>query len=164
MQNIHRGRGLFCLSIMKSQVASPSYTPIFAALVSVIATRLPEVATLLVHRLVAQFKRAFKRNDREMTSSVVTFLCHLANQQVDHCWSCSLIPEFEGFVGRHRTLMCYSRMILQYAWEDSLVYNSDFFVILVKWTYSSCHLALTQMLCASSHLRCMNLVPLHESM
>lgn len=67
---------------MKSQVASPTYTPVFAALVAVIGSRLNEVSTLLVNRLVAQFKRAFKRNDRALTSSVVTFLCHLANQSV----------------------------------------------------------------------------------
>ena len=82
LQNLYRGRGLFCQSIMKSQVASPSYTAVFAALVAVIGTRLPDIPTLLVHRLVAQFKRAFKRNDRALTSSVVTFLCHLANQLV----------------------------------------------------------------------------------
>jgi len=67
---------------MKSQVASPTYTPVFAALVAVVGTRLPDIPTLLVNRLVAQFKRAFKRNDRALTSSVVTFLCHLANQLV----------------------------------------------------------------------------------
>ena len=82
VQNLYRGRGLFCQSVMKSQVASPSYTAVFAALVAVIGTRLPDIPTLLVHRLIAQFKRAFKRNDRALTSSVVTFLCHLANQLV----------------------------------------------------------------------------------
>ena len=81
-QNLYRGRGLFCQSIMKSQVASPTYTPVFAALVAVIGTRVVDIPTLLVNRLIAQFKRAFKRNDRALTSSVVTFLCHLANQGV----------------------------------------------------------------------------------
>lgn len=105
LQNLHRGRGVFCQSIMKSQVASPTYTPVFAALVAVIGTRLPDIPTLLVNRLVAQFKRAFKRNDRALTSSVVTFVCHLANQSVRHLYS----PSSEE-AAEHK---CLERLSLQ---------------------------------------------------
>ena len=54
MQNLVRGRGLLCRSLMKSQMASPTFTPIFAALVSVINTKFPEIGELLLHRLILQ--------------------------------------------------------------------------------------------------------------
>ena len=49
-----RGKGLFCRSIMKSQMASPTFTPVFAALVAVVNTKFPEIGQLLLHRLVLQ--------------------------------------------------------------------------------------------------------------
>ena len=81
-QNLLRGRGLFCQSIMKSQVASPTYTPVFAALVAVIGSKIPAIPELLVHRLIAQYRRSFKRNDRALCTAVVKFFVHLANQRV----------------------------------------------------------------------------------
>ena len=63
-ENLIRGRGLFARSIMKAQAASLPFTPVFAALVSIINTKLPMVGELLLHRLVSQFRRAFKRNDK----------------------------------------------------------------------------------------------------
>lgn len=38
-QNLVRGRGLLCRSIMKSQMASPTFTPTYAALVAVLNTK-----------------------------------------------------------------------------------------------------------------------------
>ena len=35
LQNLVRGRGLLCRSLMKSQMASPTFTPVYAALVAV---------------------------------------------------------------------------------------------------------------------------------
>ena len=63
-ENLIRGRGLFARSIMKAQAASLPFTPVFAALVSIINTKLPMVGELLLHRLISQFRRAFKRNDK----------------------------------------------------------------------------------------------------
>jgi pre-mRNA-splicing factor CWC22 len=63
-ENLVRGRGLFARSIMKAQAASLPFTPVFAALVSIINTKLPMIGELLLHRLVSQFRRAFKRNDK----------------------------------------------------------------------------------------------------
>ena len=63
-ENLIRGRGLFCRSIMKAQAASLPFTPVFAALVAIVNTKLPQVGELLVIRLVSQFRRAFKRNDK----------------------------------------------------------------------------------------------------
>ncbi|QRW26911.1 pre-mRNA-splicing factor CWC22 [Rhizoctonia solani] len=63
-ENLVRGRGLFARSIMKAQAASLPFTPIFAALVAVINTKLPQVGELLLTRLISQFRRSFKRNDK----------------------------------------------------------------------------------------------------
>lgn len=63
-ENLIRGRGLFARSIMKAQSASLPFTPVFAALVGIINTKLPQVGELVITRLVSQFRRAFKRNDK----------------------------------------------------------------------------------------------------
>ena len=73
-ENLIRGRGLFCRSCMKSQMASPGFTDVFAALVAVINAKFPEVAELLLKRVVLQLKRAYKRNDK-----VCPFSCKSCN-------------------------------------------------------------------------------------
>ena len=54
--NLIRGRGLFAGSIMKAQVASLPFTPVSAALVAIINTKLPRVS--------GRLRRSFKRNDK----------------------------------------------------------------------------------------------------
>ncbi|CAN8240485.1 unnamed protein product [Cochlearia groenlandica] len=81
-ENLIRGRGLFSRSCMKSQMASPGFTDVFAALVAVINAKFPEVAELLLKRVVLQLKRAYKRNDKPQLLAAVKFIAHLVNQQV----------------------------------------------------------------------------------
>ncbi|EGE00146.1 pre-mRNA splicing factor cwc22 [Trichophyton tonsurans CBS 112818] len=83
-ENLVRGRGLFCRSIMKAQAASLPFTPIYAAMAAIVNTKLPQVGELLLHRLVVQFRKAFKRNDKAVCISSTTFIAHLCNQQVVH--------------------------------------------------------------------------------
>jgi len=83
-ENLVRGRGLLCRSLMKSQMVSPSFTPVYAALVAVINTKFPEIGELLLHRIVTQFKRSFRRNDKPVCLAALTFIAHLVNQQVVH--------------------------------------------------------------------------------
>ncbi|KAN0115923.1 hypothetical protein V8E52_006463 [Russula decolorans] len=83
-ENLIRGRGLFARSIMKAQSASLPFTPVFAALVSIINSKLPMIGELLLHRLISQFRRAFKRNDKTVCHSTTTFIGHLVNQCVAH--------------------------------------------------------------------------------
>ncbi|EME49562.1 hypothetical protein DOTSEDRAFT_68367 [Dothistroma septosporum NZE10] len=83
-ENLVRGRGLFCRSIMKAQAASLPFTPIFAAMVAIVNTKLPQVGELLINRLITQFRKAFKRNDKSVCHSSTTFIAHLINQQVAH--------------------------------------------------------------------------------
>ncbi|KAK4283850.1 hypothetical protein QN277_000754 [Acacia crassicarpa] len=83
-ENLIRGRGLFCRSCMKSQMASPGFTDVFAALVAVVNTKFPEVGDLLLRRIVLQLERAYKRNDKPQLLAAVKFIAHLVNQQVTH--------------------------------------------------------------------------------
>ena len=81
-ENLIRGRGLFCRSIMKAQAASLPFTPIYAAMAAIVNTKLPPVGELLLKRLITQFKKGFKRNDKAVCLSATTFIAHLCNQQV----------------------------------------------------------------------------------
>ncbi|KAF9239683.1 armadillo-type protein [Melanogaster broomeanus] len=83
-ENLIRGRGLFARSVMKAQSSSLPFTPVFAALVAIINTKLPQVGELLLTRLISQFRRAFKRNDKIVCHSTTTFIAHLVNQAVAH--------------------------------------------------------------------------------
>lgn len=83
-ENLIRGRGLFSRSIMKAQSSSLPFTPVFAAVVAVINTKLPQVGELVLTRLISQFRRSFKRNDKIVCHSTTTFIAHLVNQAVAH--------------------------------------------------------------------------------
>ena len=64
-ENLIRGRGLFARSIMKAQATSLPFTPVFAALVAIINTKLPQVGKLvLLTRIIGQFRKSFKRKTR----------------------------------------------------------------------------------------------------
>ncbi|UZJ55260.1 hypothetical protein CBS101457_004580 [Exobasidium rhododendri] len=82
--NLIRGRGLFCRSIIKAQMQSLPFTPVFAALAAIVNTKLPMVGELLVTRLISQFRRSFKRNDKTVCNASAMFIGHLVNQRVVH--------------------------------------------------------------------------------
>ena len=45
-------------------------------------TKFPEIGELLLTRVVLQFRRAYKRNDKPICIAASKFLAHLVNQQV----------------------------------------------------------------------------------
>ena len=53
-ENLIRGRGIFARSCMRAQAASPTFTPIYAALVAVVNTKLPANGELIVTRLMVR--------------------------------------------------------------------------------------------------------------
>ncbi|XP_047507120.1 pre-mRNA-splicing factor CWC22 homolog [Pieris napi] len=83
-ENIVRGRGLLCRSVIQAQAASPTFTNVYAALVAAVNSRFPNIGELLLKRLVIQFKRGFKRNDKAICISSASFVAHLVNQRVAH--------------------------------------------------------------------------------
>ena len=78
-ENLLRGRGLLTKSILKAQTASPTFTHVYACLVGCINTKLPDVARLLLHRVVDQFRKAFKRNNKLVCKSCLMMIAHLMN-------------------------------------------------------------------------------------
>jgi pre-mRNA-splicing factor CWC22 len=83
-ENLIRGRGLFCRSIMKSQASYVELTDVLACTAAIVNTKLPQLGELLVHRLTWQYRRGYKRNDKTVCISSSRFLAALANQQVVH--------------------------------------------------------------------------------
>lgn len=81
-ENLIRGRGLLCRSCIKSQIASPLFSDVIAALIAVVNSRFPLVGDLLLRRLVLQIRKAYDRNDKPRLLAVVRFLAHLVNQRV----------------------------------------------------------------------------------
>lgn len=83
-ENLVRGRGILTRSIMKAQLASPGFTHIYAALVAVLNTKMPENGELLIKRVVYRFRRSFQRGDKVVAIALVRFIAHLVNQQIVH--------------------------------------------------------------------------------
>merc|ERR1740138_370203 len=68
--------------MIRAQMASPGFTHVFAALVAVINSKLPEIGDLCIRRIILQFRRAYKRNDKIVTTATIKFMAHLINQKV----------------------------------------------------------------------------------
>jgi len=58
--NLVRGRGLFARSCMKAQAASTTFTHVYAALVSIVNTKFPQLGELILKRLVLQVREGAK--------------------------------------------------------------------------------------------------------
>lgn len=69
---------------MKAQAASIPFTPIYASLTAIINTKIPSIGELLLTRLIIQFRKAYRRNDKAVCLSSTIFIAHLCNQQVAH--------------------------------------------------------------------------------
>ena len=81
-ENIVRGRDLLTRSIIQAQAVFLTFTPVYAALTSIINSKVPNIGELVLKRLVLQFKLGFKRNDKSLCISSGTFIAHLVNQRV----------------------------------------------------------------------------------
>jgi len=83
-QNLVRGKGLFARALMKAQMASPGFSHIYCALLAVVNTKMPENGELVVKRVIMQFRRSYKRNDKVVATALAKFIGHLVNQQIAH--------------------------------------------------------------------------------
>ena len=83
-ENLLRGRGLLVRTVMRAQQAAMSFTAVYAAMIALINCKLPQVGELLLTRLVRQFQRTFRRNDKSQCLAVTMFLGHLVNHHVAH--------------------------------------------------------------------------------
>ena len=116
--NLVRGRGLFARSIIKAQASSVTFTHVYAALVAIVNTKLPQLGELVLKRLVLlvrrrggrepifflssatspprpsrrpasslpfpppQFRKSYRRNNKDICLAAAKFIAHLVNQQV----------------------------------------------------------------------------------
>ena len=115
---IYNYRGLLARSILTSQSASPTYTNIYACLVSIINTKFPQTGELIIKRIIIQFRKAFRRNDKKACLSAVRFMAHLVNQQVRGWpYSLDLIP-----------LSCNKMLYWIITWKSHCIYNVYTFI------------------------------------
>ena len=82
--NLVRGRGILIKALMKAQITSPTFTPVYAAFLAVINTKLPEIGELLLSRVVIRFRQAYQRKHKPDSTGLIRFIAHLVNQQVAH--------------------------------------------------------------------------------
>ncbi|XP_054827648.1 pre-mRNA-splicing factor CWC22 homolog isoform X2 [Eublepharis macularius] len=83
-ENIVRGRGLLARSILQAQSASPIFTHVYAAVVAVINSKFPNIGELILKRLILNFRKGYRRNDKQLCLTASKFVAHLMNQNVAH--------------------------------------------------------------------------------
>ncbi|XP_064371102.1 pre-mRNA-splicing factor CWC22 homolog isoform X4 [Dromaius novaehollandiae] len=83
-ENIVRGRGLLSRSILQAQSASPIFTHVYAALVAIINSKFPNIGELILKRLILNFRKGYRRNDKQLCLTSSKFVAHLMNQNVAH--------------------------------------------------------------------------------
>ena len=81
-ENILRGKGLLTKALIKAQMASPNFTHVYAALIAVINTKLPEIGNLVANRVMIMFNRSFHRNNKLVCITTTKMIDHLFNQKV----------------------------------------------------------------------------------
>jgi len=111
-ENLLRGKGLLVRSLLKGQTTAPNFTHVYAALVAVVNTKLPEIGRLLVARVILQFQKAYRRNEKLVCRATTKMIAHLVNQQVVH----ELIA------------LQLAALLLQHATEDSIEIACDFMI------------------------------------
>ena len=74
------GHGLLAKSLLKGQLAAPNYTQGYCCDKS----KLPEVGSLIVNRVISKFKKVYRRNDKLMCIGYLKMIAHLFNQQIVH--------------------------------------------------------------------------------
>ncbi|EGR31328.1 pre-mRNA-splicing factor cwc-22, putative [Ichthyophthirius multifiliis] len=81
-ENILRGKGLFARAVVKAQMSSPNFTHVYAALIAIINTKLPDIVNLIIRRVLLQFQRSFKRNNKLVCQAALKMIAHLINQNI----------------------------------------------------------------------------------
>lgn len=81
-ENLLRGKGLLVRGLIKAQMASPNFTHVYAALIAVINTKLPDIGELVIKRYIIQFQKAYKRNNKIVCMATTKMIAHLVNHEV----------------------------------------------------------------------------------
>jgi len=82
--NLIRLRGVLAKSILQAALSSPRYANVYAALLSVVNSKLPEVGELVVQRAILAFRRHYRRREKQPCLATAMFLAHVFHQQMVH--------------------------------------------------------------------------------
>lgn len=82
--NLVRLRGPFCKFVLSAAVSSPKYSDVYAAIIAVVNSKLPEVGELMVKRAILSFRRYYKQRDKASCQAVCIYIVHLFHQGVVH--------------------------------------------------------------------------------
>jgi pre-mRNA-splicing factor CWC22 len=82
--NLIRLRGPLCKSVLSAAISSPKYSDVYAAIIAVVNSKLPEVGELMVKRAILSFRRYYKQRDKASCQAVCVLLVHLFHQGVVH--------------------------------------------------------------------------------
>ena len=83
-ENLIRGRGVLVRAVMRAQSAALPFTAVYATMMAILNTKVPQIGELLLCRLITQFRKAYRRNDKTQCLAVTMFLAHLVNHRVAH--------------------------------------------------------------------------------
>ncbi|KAG9477411.1 hypothetical protein GDO78_002678, partial [Eleutherodactylus coqui] len=79
-----KSRGQLARSVLLAQSASPIFTHVYAAVVAIINTKFPQIGELILKRLILNFRKGYRRNDKKLCLTSSKFVAHLINQNVAH--------------------------------------------------------------------------------
>lgn len=82
--NIIRGRGILANCIIRAQLSSHSYTAVICYLSAIINCNIPDFGSLLLRRLINQFRISYSKGDKYVCKHTLLFLAQLINQKVVH--------------------------------------------------------------------------------
>eukprot|EP00531_Pseudo-nitzschia_arenysensis_P009954 CAMPEP_0116145296 /NCGR_PEP_ID=MMETSP0329-20121206/16509_1 /TAXON_ID=697910 /ORGANISM="Pseudo-nitzschia arenysensis, Strain B593" /LENGTH=737 /DNA_ID=CAMNT_0003640875 /DNA_START=110 /DNA_END=2324 /DNA_ORIENTATION=+ len=82
--NLVRLRGPLCKSVLSAAVSSPKYSDVYAGIIAVINSKLPEIGELMVNRAILAFRRYYKQRDKASCQAVCVYIVHLFHQGVVH--------------------------------------------------------------------------------
>ena len=82
--NLIRFRGVLTKSILLAAISSIQYSNVYAAMIAVINTKLPEIGELIVKRSILILRKSYQRKEKQSLIAVVLFLGHLFHQNLIH--------------------------------------------------------------------------------
>ncbi|CAF2096482.1 unnamed protein product [Rotaria magnacalcarata] len=81
-KNIERGRGLLTDALIKRQLRSPRRARIYAALMSIINSKFPNIGELMCKRVINLFRDSYMNDMADKCFSLLQMISHLINQNI----------------------------------------------------------------------------------
>ncbi|CAF4631754.1 unnamed protein product, partial [Rotaria sp. Silwood2] len=82
--NMVHARGILACAIIQAQDESPDNTKVYAALISIINPKFPQISQLICKRVISLYRESFMADKRKKTFIMIKFLTHLINERMLH--------------------------------------------------------------------------------